>query len=135
MRGKQRKVVEGKKQNHKCFLTEVTSSTRVKFKRFKILLVKILTLFILLSRLAKPHSPSGEQQNAKTCQIISGSPFLQSSCLRCNQGSTACDSLSTRQDEKVDLTVKVCSLIIPRSSYSKAIATRNRTKNLTGPCP
>lgn len=42
---KQRKLVKGKKKNHKCFLTKVTSSTRVKFKRFKILLVKILTLF------------------------------------------------------------------------------------------
>lgn len=45
MPGKQRKLVQGKEKNHKCFLTKVTPSTRVKFKRFKILLVKILTLF------------------------------------------------------------------------------------------
>lgn len=45
MPGKQRKLVKGKKKNHKCLRTKVTSSTRVKFKRFKILLAKILTLF------------------------------------------------------------------------------------------
>lgn len=45
MLGKQRKLVKGEKKNHKHFLTKITSSTRVKFKRFKILLLKILTLF------------------------------------------------------------------------------------------
>lgn len=45
MPGKQRKIVKGKKKNRKCFLAKVTPTTRVKFKRFKKLLVKFLTLF------------------------------------------------------------------------------------------